>query len=146
MIRTLMLASTILAAAPASTQALPAANPFARASTLPYQAPPFDRITDADYKPAIEAGMADSLAAVRTIADDPAASTFDNVIVAMERQGRLLARAQAAFGQVTQANTNPTLGYQTPAEIFHPLHFECESTGVASAWPTLRKNPGSMPG
>jgi peptidyl-dipeptidase Dcp len=29
------------------------ANPFAAPSTLPYQAPPFDRIRNADYQPAL---------------------------------------------------------------------------------------------
>ena len=33
------------------------ANPFARASTLPFQAPPFDKITNGDYQPALEEGM-----------------------------------------------------------------------------------------
>ena len=89
--------------------AVAAPNPFAQPSPLPFEAPPFDRITDADYQPAIEEGMAQSLAEVRRIADDPAPPTFDNTIVALERQGRMLARAQAAFGQVTQANTNPAL-------------------------------------
>jgi peptidyl-dipeptidase Dcp len=32
-------------------------NPFYAPSTLPYQAPPFDKIKDDDYQPAIEAGM-----------------------------------------------------------------------------------------
>ncbi|GHH23497.1 dipeptidyl carboxypeptidase II [Sphingomonas glacialis] len=86
-----------------------AENPFAQRSSLPYQAPPFDKIRDGDYQPAIEQGIAESLAEVRAIADNPAAPTFDNTIVAMERQGQMLARAQAAFGQVAQANTNPTL-------------------------------------
>ena len=98
-----------VAALAAVAPAVPAPNPFAQASTLPFAAPPFDRITDADYQPAIEEGMRASLAEVRRIADNPAPPTFDNTIVAMEKQGRMLARAQAAFGQVTQANTNPTL-------------------------------------
>lgn len=92
-----------------SSTPLPASNPFAKASTLPYQAPPFDRIKDADYQPAIEAGMAEQRAEVRRIADDPAAPTFDNTIVPLERSGRLLSRAMAAFGSVTGANTNDTL-------------------------------------
>jgi peptidyl-dipeptidase Dcp len=104
MFRSLLLATSVLAAAPAA-----AANPFAQPSTLPYQAPRFDQIKDADYQPAIEEGIADSLAAVRKIADNPAAPTFDNVIVAMERQGQMLDRAQSVFGQVAQANTNPVL-------------------------------------
>jgi peptidyl-dipeptidase Dcp len=97
------------AALAAVSPAVAATNPLLQPSPLPYEAPPFDKITDADYQPAIEQGMAESLAEVRKIADNPAAPTFDNTIVAMERQGRTLNRAQAAFGQVTQANTNPTL-------------------------------------
>jgi peptidyl-dipeptidase Dcp len=84
-------------------------NPFYSASKLPFGAPPFDRIKDEDYQPAIEAGMAQQLAEIGKIADNPAAPTFENTLVAMERSGRLLARASAAFGGVSQANTNPLL-------------------------------------
>lgn len=84
-------------------------NPFYAASTLPFGAPPFDKIKDGDYQPAIEAGMAQQLAEINKIATDPAAPTFENTLVAMERSGRLLARASAAFSGVSQANTNPVL-------------------------------------
>ena len=84
-------------------------NPFYAASTLPFGAPPFDKIKDGDYQPAIEAGMAQQLAEIKKIADNPAAPTFENTLVAMERSGRLLARASAAFNGVNQANTNPVL-------------------------------------
>jgi peptidyl-dipeptidase Dcp len=106
-----MLRNVLLATAAASILTGPAhaANPFATRSALPYQAPPFDQIKDADYQPAIEQGITESLAEVRQIADNPAAPTFANTIVAMERQGQMLARVQAAFGQVAQANTNPTI-------------------------------------
>ena len=86
-----------------------AANPFYAPSTLPFGAPPFDRIKDADYQPAIEAGMAQQLAEINRIADDAAAPTFENTFVAMERSGLLLRRASAAFNGVSQANTNPVL-------------------------------------
>ena len=33
------------------------ANPFLSESTLPFHAPPFDKIKDSDYAPAIEEGM-----------------------------------------------------------------------------------------
>ena len=99
-------AAALLAAV---SPAVAAPNPFAEPSTLPFQAPPFDKITDADYQPAIEEGIAQSLAEIRKIADNPAPPTFDNTLVAMERQGQMLSRAQLAFGQVTQANTDPTL-------------------------------------
>jgi len=84
-------------------------NPFYAPSPLPFQAPPFDKIKDEDYQPAIEAGMAQQQAEIRAIADDPAAPTFDNTIVAMEKSGQLIERVMAAFNGVTGANTNPTL-------------------------------------
>ncbi len=85
------------------------ANPFYAPSTLPFHAPPFDKIKDDDFQPAIEAGMAQQQAEIQAIADNPAAATFDNTIVAMEKSGQLFDRATAAFYGVTGANTNPTL-------------------------------------
>jgi peptidyl-dipeptidase Dcp len=84
-------------------------SPFYAPSTLPFAAPPFDKIKDEDYQPAIEAGMAQELDEILRIANDPAPPTFENTLVAMERSGRLLARASAAFAGVSQANTNPLL-------------------------------------
>jgi peptidyl-dipeptidase Dcp len=84
-------------------------NPFYAPSSLPFSAPPFDKIRDEDYQPAMEAGMAQQLAEIRQIADNPAPATFENTLVAIERSGRLLARAAAAFNGVSQANTNPVL-------------------------------------
>jgi peptidyl-dipeptidase Dcp len=84
-------------------------NPFYAPSTLPFQAPPFDKIKDSDYQPAIEAGMAEQKAEIQAIIDNPAAPTFDNTIVAMEKSGQLFERASAAFFGVTGANTSPTL-------------------------------------
>src|SRR6202042_2439909 len=85
------------------------ANPFFAPSALPFQVPPFDKIKDGDYQPAIEAGMAEQLKEVRAIVDNPAEPTFENTIVAMERTGTLFQRAMAAFNGVTGANTNPAL-------------------------------------
>src|SRR6202167_3479142 len=84
-------------------------NPFYAASTLPFQAPPFDKIKDSDYQPAIEAGMAQQIAEMTKIADNPAAPTFENTIVAMEKTGELFNRAYAVFNAVTGANTDPEL-------------------------------------
>jgi peptidyl-dipeptidase Dcp len=85
------------------------ANPFYAASTLPYEAPPYDKIKDADYEPAMLAGMEQERREMRAIADNPAPATFENTFVAMEKSGELLNRVQAAFSGVTGANTNPTL-------------------------------------
>ena len=62
---------------------------------LPFHAPPFDKIKDEDYQPAIEAGMAEQLAEMQAIADNPATPTFENTLVAMEKTGQLLQRAMA---------------------------------------------------
>jgi peptidyl-dipeptidase Dcp len=84
-------------------------NPFYKASTLPFHAPPFDKIKDSDYQPAIEAGMAQQIEEMKKIADNPAAPTFENTIVPMEETGELFNRANAALNCVTGANTNPEL-------------------------------------
>jgi peptidyl-dipeptidase Dcp len=114
----LLAAAWLLAAAAgtsqAATQAKPAeafgpGNPFYAASTLPFQAPPFDRIRDADYQPAMEAGIVEQTGEFQVIADQNAPPTFDNTIVALERSGQLLTRVNLAFSAITSANTNPLL-------------------------------------
>jgi peptidyl-dipeptidase Dcp len=84
-------------------------NPFYAPSSLPFQAPPFDKIKDEDFQPAIEAGIAQAQAEIEAIANNSAPPTFDNTIVAMEKGGRLLDRVMAAFYGVTGANTDPVL-------------------------------------
>ena len=83
------------------------ANPFYYPSKLPFQAPPFDRITDADYEPAFLAGMAEQTVEVRAIADNLDPPTFENTLVALEKTGELLSRVHAAFSAVAGAFTNP---------------------------------------
>src|SRR3954452_1104384 len=122
MIRNLFLASAALAVvstAPAtaatrkasttSSATLPASNPFARPSTLPFETPDFSRIKDSDYLPALLAGMAQQKREVTAIANQKAPPTFDNTVVTMEKSGLLLERAGLAFNAVNGANTNDTL-------------------------------------
>lgn len=84
-------------------------NPLLHASTLPFQAPPFDKIKSSDFKPAIESGMRQQLAVVNAIANNSAPPTFQNTLVALEKSGQPLDRALMVFGLLTSANTNPTL-------------------------------------
>src|SRR5947209_4939300 len=111
-------ASALKSAAPASAQGPQAAktqgqaagtNPFFSESTLPFQAPPFDKIKDSDYQPAIEEGMRRQLAEVEAIANSAEPPTFANTVEAMERSGALLTRVSHVFFGLTQADTNPTL-------------------------------------
>jgi peptidyl-dipeptidase Dcp len=84
-------------------------NPLLTESSLPYHVPPFDKIKDEHFVPAIEAGMRDQLKEVEVLANDSEKPTFDNTIVALERTGRLLDRAQRTFSNLNACNTNPTL-------------------------------------
>jgi peptidyl-dipeptidase Dcp len=84
-------------------------NPFYAPSPLPFQAPPFDKIKDSDYQPAIEAGMAQQREEVQAIADNPAAPTFENTFVALEKSGQLFNRVMNVFNGITNANLNPVL-------------------------------------
>jgi peptidyl-dipeptidase Dcp len=84
-------------------------NPFYAPSTLPFHAPPFNKIKDSDYEPAMNAGIGQNLAEINRIADEPAAPTFANTFVALEKSGRLLERVESVFNGVTAADTDPTL-------------------------------------
>ncbi len=97
------------APAPDAAAGFGPSNPFYEPSALPFHAPPFDKIKDADYQPAIEAGMAAQLAEIHEIADNPAAPTFENTLIPLEKSGLLLQRASAAFDAVTGADINPVL-------------------------------------
>ena len=112
-IRVLLAAGTLTAALQAAagpnSGAFGPSNPFYAPSTLPFQAPPFDRIRDEDYQPAIEAGMTEQVAQVESIAANHTPPTFDNTVLALEKTGRLLARSSDVFDAVTEANTDPTL-------------------------------------
>jgi peptidyl-dipeptidase Dcp len=84
-------------------------NPFREPSTLPYQLPPFDKIKDADYVPAYEAGMREQREEVAAIARNPKPADFENTIVALERTGQLLERVSIVFSNLNGSNTNPEM-------------------------------------
>jgi len=60
--------------------------------------PAFDRARIADFEPALEAAMAEQLAAIERIATDPTPPTFENTVAASERSGRTLDRVQTIYG------------------------------------------------
>jgi len=105
--RTLSLQRRTFLTASAATAALASLGSTAKAApempllapwTGPHGgAPAFDKVKVADFKPALEAGIADQRAAVARIAANPAAPTFDNTIAALEDCSRPLDRAMAYF-------------------------------------------------
>ncbi|MEU6409863.1 M3 family metallopeptidase [Microbispora sp. NPDC046933] len=84
-----------------------AANPFLSPSTLPYGLPPFQEIREEHYAPAFEQGMAEQLAEVEAIAENPEPPTFENTIEALERSGALLERVSAVFFNQASSDTTP---------------------------------------
>ena len=99
--------------APAATAPQPASanknNPLLVKSDLFLQAPPFDKIQDADFTPAFEQGMAEQIDEISKIANSPDKPSFQNTLVAMEKTGQTLARVENDFDILTSANTNPEL-------------------------------------
>ncbi|MEQ6901744.1 M3 family metallopeptidase [Nocardioides sp. YIM 152588] len=104
------------------------------ASDLPYQLPRFADITDEDYAPAIEEGMAAQLAAIAAITADPEPATFENTLVPLEVSGAGLHRVLSIFFNKASADTNdridairaevaPRLAAHTDAILLDPALF-----------------------
>src|SRR5262245_10201120 len=74
-------------------------NPLTEKWVGPYGGvPPFDKIKVADFKPALETAMAENLAEIDAIANNPAAPTFENTFVPLEKSGDTLSRVSVLFG------------------------------------------------
>ena len=70
---------------------------------------PFDRITTADYEPAIREGISQHDAEVNAIAANQDEATFENTIVALDRAGRMLNRVLGVFYPMLSANADDLL-------------------------------------
>src|SRR6266481_828179 len=93
----------------AVSAAQPTDNPLLKESTLSFHFPPFDKIKNGDFKPAIEAGMREQLKEIEPIAGNSEKPTFGNTVVALEHTGRLLDRAERTFDNLNACNTNPEM-------------------------------------
>jgi len=60
--------------------------------------PPFDKVKVTNFKPALEAAMAESLADINKITANKQSATFENTIAAMERSGQTLDRVNTIYG------------------------------------------------
>ena len=75
------------------------ANPLLEPWSGPFGGvPAFDRARIADFEPALEAAMAEQLAAIERIATDSTPPTFENTVAASERSGRTLDRVLTVYG------------------------------------------------
>src|SRR5262245_65900752 len=92
--------AVLLAAAGSSTKTeAPVLNPLLPKWTAPHGGvPPFDKVKVELSKSSLEAAMAEQLAEIDTIANDPAAPTFENTIAALERAWRAYDRVSNLYG------------------------------------------------
>ena len=84
-------------------------NPFLEDWDAPFGAPPLDRFTPGHFVPAYDRALAEHTVEIAAIAENPAAPDFDNVVLALEKSGRLLTRVDAVFGNLTASATNDAL-------------------------------------
>jgi len=98
--RTFLAATTAVAATLVVSPALAqSANPLLAPWTGPYGGvPAFDKVKVADFKPALEAAMAENLAEVERIASLREVPTFENTILALENSGRRLSDLYTYYG------------------------------------------------
>lgn len=84
-----------------STTAIMAQNPFFTEWTTPHGVPPFSKIKNEHYIPAIKQGMADQKAEIQAVVDNSSPATFENTILAYDNSGALLSKVNSVFGCIT---------------------------------------------
>lgn len=83
-----------------------AQNPFLKAYKTPHDTPPFNKIKNEHYEPAIEQGMKKQKAEIDAIVNNRAVPTFENTIVPYEKSGELLSRVAGTFYVLFGAESN----------------------------------------
>lgn len=91
------------------SSALARTNPLLQVSTLPFEAPRFDLITDADFAPAFDQAIREHNLEISAIAANPDRPDFANTIEALERAGQTLNRVEMTFDNLYSANSNARL-------------------------------------
>ncbi len=84
-------------------------NPLLDTWSTPFGLPPFDRIRPEHFRPAFDAAMAEHRAEIAAVGDDPAPPSFANVIEALERSGRAMARVGGVFANLVVSLGGPDL-------------------------------------
>lgn len=85
-----------------------ATNPLLTPWAGPYGGiPPFDHVKVADFKPALEAAMAEQLTEIDQITKNTAAPNFENTITALERAGKTLDRVSTIYGVWSSTMNGP---------------------------------------
>ena len=104
---------------PTATQKMKAENPFFEAYGTQFNIPPFERINDSDYLPAIEEGIRRHNAEIDAIVKQRSMPDFENTILALDNSGQLLENAMYVFSGLYEAKSTPEL--QKIGETVFPL-------------------------
>ena len=84
-------------------------NPFLQPYNTPHDTTPFDKISIADYEPAIREGMKAEDEEISIITGSKDEPDFSNTILALEHSGKLLDRVTTVFFNLMSAETNDEL-------------------------------------
>ena len=84
-------------------------NPFLSPYPTPHQTVPYDKITNADYLPALQEALAQGRKEIEAIVTNPDKPTFENTVVALERSGGLLRQVTRVMFSLNSAETTPEL-------------------------------------
>jgi len=79
-------------------------NPFMSDYTNEYGIPPFDKITYADYEPAVKAGIKEQNAEIDSIIKNTAEPNFENTILALDNSGRTLDKVSRVFNALSSSD------------------------------------------
>ena len=90
-------------------------NPFFKKYSTPFETPPFEKIKEEHFLPALKAGIEEQKKEIQAIVDNKAKATFENTIMALDLSGSLLNKVYAVFSHLSEANT--TEGLQKINEI-----------------------------
>lgn len=95
-------------------------NPFTAPYATPYEIPPFDSITVADYLPALQEGISRHDKEIEAIVNNPEEPTFANTVLAFEKSGDLINRVMLVFGSLDECMSSPEMS--AIAEQIYPLY------------------------
>src|SRR5687768_8420490 len=98
---------------------LATSNPLLQPWNTPYELPPFEAIQPTHFRPAFDVALKEQLAEIDAIAASSETPSFDNTVAAFDRSGRLLARLEGLFYNLTASETSPVL--QTVQRELAPL-------------------------
>lgn len=84
-------------------------NPLLAEWETPYGVPPFDKIRPEHFLPAFERGMSLHEAEIDAIVGNRDEPSFENVVLALDNAGRLLARTESLFGMLCAAESTEQL-------------------------------------